>query len=377
MSVKDISSKLAGAILLFIITLFVTLLPNIFKKCTEKHLKKLSSFSGGLFLGLCFLDLIPDVLDSFIKTKVLSDVQRIFPIAEFIICFGLIIFVSIEKVANYYQMKQANNLFVEYTDALANNENEKKLLLDNKNGTKISYSSNSSYHHITQQNSPFDCDSGTIFADDQIISSLQNSQQHETVYTQDSIAYAQDSIDYTQDRVCSLQINKLIKNKNSSHLNIVESKSKLRIFFLILAFSVHSLFEGLMLGLQSSLYNFIQLIAILAIHKCLMGFFVGVKIVSTHEGLKLHFKQAFTFAIATPIGIIIGLVIVNSLTNDTNNVISAVLIALSTGTFVYVTFFEILGKDINSNKDDFSLIVFFFFGFLLFSGIKAIPKPNI
>ena len=51
-----------------------------------------------------------------------------------------------------------------------------------------------------------------------------------------------------------------------------------------------------------------------------------------------------------------------------------VLICLATGTFLYITFFEILAKNLVGNQlQDLLSFVYFLIGFGIFAGISAIP----
>jgi len=54
------------------------------------------------------------------------------------------------------------------------------------------------------------------------------------------------------------------------------------------------------------------------------------------------------------------------------------LTALSTGTFLYVTFFEILGKCLQGGEmEDVFAFVCFIVGFGVFAGITAIPQMQV
>ena len=52
----------------------------------------------------------------------------------------------------------------------------------------------------------------------------------------------------------------------------------------------------------------------------------------------------------------------------------AILICLATGTFLYITFFEILGKNLVGNQpQDLLSFLYFIIGFGVFAGLTAIP----
>lgn len=68
-------------------------------------------------------------------------------------------------------------------------------------------------------------------------------------------------------------------------------KSKLRTFCLIIALMIHSLFEGLTVGLQDTEIGLVELVAILAFHKGLIGFSLGINILNSKQKICLHARQ--------------------------------------------------------------------------------------
>ena len=83
------------------------------------------------------------------------------------------------------------------------------------------------------------------------------------------------------------------------------------------------------------------------------------------------------FAIATPCGIVAGVCILSADIQVKDQVVIAFLTALATGSFVFVTFFEILGKDLNGDEmRDLLNLVYCIIGFGIFAGINAIPVLN-
>lgn len=120
--------------------------------------------------------------------------------------------------------------------------------------------------------------------------------------------------------------------------------ASLRGLLVVLALSIHELFEGLAVGLESQTDNVWYMFGAVSAHKLVLAFCVGVELIVTRTKLWLAIIYVITFAIVSPIGIGIGILV--SSTNSTASAIpSAILQGLATGTLLYVVFFEILSKD--------------------------------
>ena len=55
---------------------------------------------------------------------------------------------------------------------------------------------------------------------------------------------------------------------------------------LIFALAVHSVFEGLAIGVESKSRTFLQLAGAILIHKCVVAFAVGTRLIDTGLNLK-------------------------------------------------------------------------------------------
>lgn len=129
------------------------------------------------------------------------------------------------------------------------------------------------------------------------------------------------------------------------------SHSILRSLLLVFALSLHSVFEGLAIGLQSSIENVIRIFLAVLIHKSIIAFTLGLNL--SHSKLERYsaIKGIVFFAFTSPVGILIGIVVVDFVTGLAMMVTSGILQGLATGTFLYVTFFEVLPHELNSNED--------------------------
>ena len=132
----------------------------------------------------------------------------------------------------------------------------------------------------------------------------------------------------------------------------LETQSTFRSFALVLAISIHSIFDGLAIGLQPTSFLVVQIATAIAIHKTIFSFSLGVQFTRQNKTLSSTLKNLACFTLASPFGIVLG-ILFDTVAADVSGriVITSLLQAIATGTLVYVTFFEVLPKEFSRRKD--------------------------
>ena len=100
------------------------------------------------------------------------------------------------------------------------------------------------------------------------------------------------------------------------HGEKVEAKSKccsccsnMTPFVLMIALSVHALFEGLALGLCKNFKDTLNIVIAIGIHKAAAASSLGISLVKTFpDDFRFVRWLIFTFSLASPIGVAIGMV---------------------------------------------------------------------
>nr|CAD7437848.1 unnamed protein product [Timema bartmani] len=143
---------------------------------------------------------------------------------------------------------------------------------------------------------------------------------------------------------------------NAGHSHIVVSVegtdtllSSIRGFLIVLALSIHELFEGLAVGLERTSGEAWYMLGAVAAHKLVIAFCVSVEMVSTRVSTCLSLIYVCTFSLVTPMGIGAGLLLTESAKDGATN---TVLQGLATGTLLFVVFFEILNRQRKSGGHD-------------------------
>jgi solute carrier family 39 (zinc transporter), member 1/2/3 len=149
--------------------------------------------------------------------------------------------------------------------------------------------------------------------------------------------------------------------------------SSIRGLLIVLALSVHELFEGLAVGLEQTTSNVWYLFASVAAHKVVIAFCIGVELLVHKTRRWLVILYIFIYAIVSPLGIAIGIWLSNSDESDGFVVASVILQGLASGTLLYVIFFEILSK----HKDGIIQFLAVVVGFTLMFGLKFVGKEKL
>nr|CAH7721212.1 unnamed protein product [Callosobruchus chinensis] len=133
-----------------------------------------------------------------------------------------------------------------------------------------------------------------------------------------------------------------------SHL-ATSIKGSLSGLLAVLALSFHAVFEGLAVGLETGVRKVWYLFAAIATHKLVIAFCVGVELVTSRTKPALLILYIGTFAIVTPLGICIGLILSSRSgagdATGTGDVVAVCLQAMAAGTLLYVVFFEVLARE--------------------------------
>ncbi|EQB77605.1 zinc transporter ZIP3 [Camelus ferus] len=125
--------------------------------------------------------------------------------------------------------------------------------------------------------------------------------------------------------------------------------SPLRLLSLVFALSAHSIFEGLALGLQEEGEKVMSLFVGVAIHETLVAVALGISMARSSMTLKDAAKLAVT---GVP-----------------GSVASVLLQGLAGGTFLFVTFFEILAKELEEKSDRLLKVLFLVLGYAVLAGL--------
>jgi len=109
----------------------------------------------------------------------------------------------------------------------------------------------------------------------------------------------------------------------------------------MIALSVHSIFEGLALGLMSEMKPFINLMISIFVHKFAEAMSISIAMQKSGFEFKKLFWFMLLFAFATPIGCSIGL----ALSGENSELVGIIFTSLAGGSFIYVSCSELIVEE--------------------------------
>ncbi|XP_049790988.1 uncharacterized protein LOC126198282 [Schistocerca nitens] len=143
------------------------------------------------------------------------------------------------------------------------------------------------------------------------------------------------------------------------------SSCSLRWLFTIVALSFHAIFEGLAVGLEKGVGDMWILVSAVAMHKLVITFCVGVKLVAAETRGPLVLLYMAVFAAVTPFGVGLGLLLEQLGQGSVTTPAAAILQAMAGGTLLYVVFFEVLQRERSSDNAGILQLAAIAFGFAL------------
>ncbi|XP_051571492.1 zinc transporter ZIP1-like [Myxocyprinus asiaticus] len=153
------------------------------------------------------------------------------------------------------------------------------------------------------------------------------------------------------------------------HVHVdIHAHSSFRSFMLFLSLSLHSVFEGLAIGLQTTDTKVLEICIAIVIHKSIIVFSLSVKLVQSTVKPMWVGLYITVFAVMSPLGIGIGIIVMEAGLKS-GALIQAVLEGLAAGTFIYITFLEILPHELNSPERPLLKVLFILCGFSVMASL--------
>ncbi|CAG9530301.1 unnamed protein product [Cercopithifilaria johnstoni] len=167
------------------------------------------------------------------------------------------------------------------------------------------------------------------------------------------------------------------ESENNQQL-LTQSQSTVRVVLLVMVLSLHAVFEGLSLGLVGGMNEIIQIFFALLLHKIVIGFSLGVRLVQSALSFTTALLCSIVFAAQIIIGGFGGIAILDFVSRGsplTACVVSFIAQATACGTFLYITCFEILPHEFHQRELRIAKLLSLVAGFALIASLIALfPK---
>ena len=323
---------------LLITTFAFTMIPLALRACLLREhnparrrrmksaISLLNCFTAGVFIGTCLLDLFPEVLEGVEKFLDEGNIKTNFPVAQSIVLFGFLLLLIVEQSVTRWKAMHGHH------DHFHDHGNQGSATTSDLESSYGSIDSRS--HSLSNERTP-------------LITGLNPLQEEEPE-----------------------------QEENEEQAPDPARHSVIRPLMLLTALSLHSIFEGLAIGLQGTIDSVLQIFLALTLHKCVVAFSIGLNNVQSLFTLRVVCFLNLVFSLMSPIGIGMGIGIGNlSADQLTTDVVTAVLQGIACGTFLYVVFMEILPHEFMARRnrpDRLLKVLCFLIGLVVVIGIIVI-----
>ena len=158
-----------------------------------------------------------------------------------------------------------------------------------------------------------------------------------------------------------------IKNEENNHQDNEENNehvfnptSLITPYILLIALSVHGIFEGIALGVMNTIKECSILFSAIILHKWAAAFALGISFYKSGTDTDLFIKMIIIFTSFGPLGIIIGMIF-----SDAGNLMKGIMLSISGGTFIYVAASEVIVEEFSLSKKTNIKFMWFLIGGLL------------
>jgi zinc transporter 1/2/3 len=180
--------------------------------------------------------------------------------------------------------------------------------------------------------------------------------------------YTSDKESKKPDAINKVEIVTPEENEAVEHHHHFNPKSNMTPYILLIALSIHGLFEGIALGIQSNLKETIFLALAIVSHKWAEAFTLGVSFYKSNTEKWSIIKMICLFAIFTPIGITIGMILVGK-----NSLVVGIFLSLAAGTFLYISASEVIVEEFSITRYKYQKYLLYLLGGL-FVGALALME---
>lgn len=327
--------QLICLVILFVVMTACGLIPVIvvwrnksirFSDLTSTLISLCNCLAGGVFIGMCFLGLFPYVHEKFSDVMEKSSRSTSFPLSEFVIVIGFFLILTLEQIILMVQKKSSDS---DTSDNTSRKSHSTELKVEDESQLRLLETDSQD----TENGSPDEKSLQTII--------------------------------FPLHKVLSVKPRLSISGHSHCTMPIVAQKdSGIHHFILLLAVSIHSLFEGMTLGLQTEKVKILHLFLAVLIHEALVVFALGVNIAKRNMGFLVSLKYIVMVTGSIPVGILIGLLI-GTTPGLFGSAVSAVLQGIAAGIFIHVTFMEIIPDEFSHHKNRLFKVLFLFIGFMI------------
>jgi len=330
-------------------------------------------FSAGVFIGTFFVGLLPEVRNEFVDALEVLHFPTNFPVTEFVVVLGFFLSLFVEHFVIFVRGSCRSSKETHYvrtgvevaiSDSDAGVEVKAADCLGERNGRVTSGGD----HAVNGNVITTEEDDGVFYKDMNGHAELQHDRMSD-----DSDAAL---LLHCEDEDDNLQSHLNHQHSHGGHGHshgidqISSNDSGVRLMVLLLSMGLHSIFEGIALGLQTRIIDLINLFIGVIIHECLVSFAIGVSLSKKKFAVRTMMLFGVAFALTIPVGQVMGILIGQQ--SSSSSLFTISLQAIAAGTFIHATFLEVIPEGLSGESHKALKLVFLVIGFLAIAVVTAI-----
>ena len=363
-NLRNLKDKVNGLVLglqigsifvIFAMGFIFGMLPLWIKSCRENSnvLSIINTFSGGIFLGLGLFHQLPEANEMLEE----NPIQEHYPFTYLLafITYSLILF--IEKVAtdahniadahHHHEEKKKEEKHSNSSIEGKQNNEQNNIEKNNNEIAQIMLKANNEENNIEKRLETNKVDENVVLQPEKNNNINSNGENYQEVKV------------YTQN-----QINEEIKNETlESEKKKGGFKGLLEPIIVLCAIGFHGLFAGISIGIGENLNDTLIIIIAILAHKWAAALSLGVTFVKLFVPSKQFYILMIIFALITPVGTVIGLIVKQS----SNELVEAIFLSVSSGTFFYLSMSEILVEEFEKKENKYIKFIVYVVGCLAIS----------
>lgn len=306
--------------------------------------------SAGVFIALFFLGLLPNVRNKFETMFKRLDIETDFPTTECVIVVGYFLTLSAQQLYLGCKKIKLNTLTLSNSQEI---EQSKSLL----NEFELE---NMSPNSASQDEINF------AALPDSSNSVIPKPARSPVIKSPVSRLEAQN---------LAMKSKNAKANKHNHMLALTEHSGGLNFIVLVMATSVHAVFEGATLALQTTTKRALHLFIAILVHECLVAVALGLNTAKLKLPVSSIIKFAILFSVALPIGIACGLGLRRT-PGVVGDIVSALVQGLAAGTFLHIIFQELIPSEFGTPSYRLLKLFFLLFGFFFFAVVTFFLMEN-
>ena len=317
-----------------------------------------NAFSGGVFLAMSIMFIIPEASELYEEWRMEEgkhSQDQSFSLPFILVFVGYTLILLIDKV-----IFNTNSLFGSHGHDHKEIQNSKNCIRDENNGS-----------HVNQENK-----------DEEEENNECPSKNHCFVARMSEalkIEENKENPESTKIPKIDCENPKIFQNigptmsKGTSEEPKSDSFDKMKLFnltsiALMVGLSTHSVFDGIVVGLEDELSKIWSYVIAISLHKWAASMSLGISMSKSFKNQRgLIAILMGIFSLATPLGIGIGMLV-----SGKSNLAEIIFNSLTAGTFIYIACSEVIAEEFADPKNKYLKMTFYLFGAVLISVINHI-----